>query len=85
MFVSSSRGERTEGRGKKLDALLRRGGADVRVSLERTPQPVGGKAARSSASAHDDDRRRLWVGSLPVRNTVVGTAGHPDFASDSAT
>jgi hypothetical protein len=75
----------SRGAGKKLDALLRRGGADVRVSLERTPQPAGGVAARSSASAHDDDRRRLWVGSLPVRNAVVGTAGHPDFASDSVT
>ena len=70
----------SRGAGKKLDALLRAAGADVRVSLERAPESISGSTAHD-----DDDRKRLWVGNLPVRNAVVGTAGHPDYASDSVT
>lgn len=70
--------------GRKLDTLLRRGASNVRISLERAPQPAVGSSS-PAPHQHDDDRRRLWVGSLPVRNAVVGTAGHPDFSSDSVT
>lgn len=84
LFLPYSRGA-----GKKLETMLRRQGAEVRVSIEPAKVRLSGAGGRRGGRAGEAltqaDRRSLWVGSLPVVNAVVGTKGHPDFGPAAVT
>lgn len=66
LFLPYSRGV-----GRKLHKILRTGEKDVRVSVEPENLRRRRSLHRRQGLEVSEDRRRLWVGSLPVLNAAV--------------